>query len=110
MRSVPLALFVAAVLAATTALAADPPAFELILKDNKFSPAELSVPAGQRIKLTVKNQDTTAAEFESHDFKAEKVIPGGGQAVFYIGPLKPGTYKFVDEFHEKETHGTLVAK
>jgi plastocyanin len=96
--------------AAAPALAADPPAFELILKDHKFSPAQLTVPAGQRVKLTVKNQDPTPAEFESHDFKAEKVIPGGGEAVFTIGPLKPGAYKFVDEFREKETHGTLIAK
>ena len=102
-------LFVAAV-AVAPAFAADPPAFELILKDHKFAPAELTVPAGQRIKLTVKNQDTTSAEFESHDFKAEKVVPGSGEVVLFIGPLKPGSYKFFDDFHEKETRGIIIAK
>ncbi len=109
MRSALSAVLVVA-FTASAALAADPPAFELILKDHKFMPAELTVPAGQRIKLTVKNQDAAAAEFESHDFKAEKIIPGGGQADFLIGPLKSGSYKFFDEFHEKQAHGVLVAK
>ena len=36
------------------------------LKDHKFDPAELKVPASKAIKLTVKNLDTTPEEFESH--------------------------------------------
>ncbi len=110
MRYLLSALTAAALFASAGAFAADPPAFELVLKDHKFAPAELTVPAGQRVKLTIKNQDATAAEFESHDFKAEKVIPPGGEASVLIGPLKPGNYRFYDEFHEKSAQGRLVIK
>ena len=82
----------------------------LIIKNHRFEPAELTVPANTRIRLTVKNMDPTPEEFESHDFKREKVIPGGAEAVILIGPLKPGTYKFFGEFHEDTAQGRLVAK
>jgi plastocyanin len=90
--------------------AADEDSFVLTIKDHKFSPEELQVPAGKKIKLLVKNLDSTAEEFESHDLKREKVIPGRSEATISVGPLKPGTYKFVGEFNEKTAKGRLVAK
>ena len=84
--------------------------FTLSIKDHRFEPSELQVPAGKRFKLVVKNLDPTAEEFESHDLKLEKVIPGGSEANLTVRPLKPGTYKFVGEFHEKTAKGRIVAK
>jgi plastocyanin len=110
MRYILPALAAALVFVASSAFAADPPSFELVLKGHKFQPAELTVPAGERIKLVVKNQDATAAEFESHDFKAEKVVPPGGEVSLLIGPLKAGSYRFYDEFHEKSAQGKLIVK
>ena len=40
--------------------------YELTIKDHRFEPLELQVPAGKRFKLVVKNLDPTAEEFESH--------------------------------------------
>jgi hypothetical protein len=105
----PFPLIITALLTCVTALAADD-TFELSLKDHKFMPAQLSIPADKRVKLTIKNLDSTPAEFESHAFKAEKVIPGGGGVSLYIGPLKAGTYGFFDDFHEDQTQGTLIVK
>ena len=101
-------LFVAALLA-TSALAADPE-FKLVIKDHRFEPAELVVPAGQKIKLIVDNQDATPEEFESHSLKREKVIAGKSAASIFIGPLKPGSYPFVGEYNEKTAKGVIVAK
>lgn len=84
--------------------------YVLTLKDHQFAPIDLTIPANEKIKLTVKNEDSTPAEFESHDFKAEKIIPGNSEASLFVGPLKPGTYKFVDEFHEETAKGTLTVK
>jgi plastocyanin len=84
--------------------------YSLTLKDHKFSPADLTIPAGKKVKLTVKNLDSTPAEFESDDFKAEKVIPAGKQADILIGPLKAGTYEFHDEYHEAESKTHLTVK
>lgn len=82
----------------------------LTIKNHRFEPAELTVPANKRVRLTVKNMDSTPEEFESHELSREKVIPGGAQAVILIGPLKPGTYKFYGEFHEDTAQGRIVAK
>ena len=84
--------------------------FAITISDHKFQPSELSVPAGKKFKLIVKNLDPTAEEFESHDLKREKVVPGRSEATLILGPLKPGTYKFVGEFHEETAKGSIVAK
>lgn len=82
----------------------------LVIKGHRFEPAEVKVPAGQRIKLIVHNQDTTPEEFESHVLNREKVIPAGTKATIYIGPLKPGRYPFVGEFNEATAKGVVVAE
>jgi len=105
-----LVFFAAAMIPAVAALGGDEPSVALSVKDRKFAPAELTIPAGKQVTLTIKNLDATAVEFESHDFKAEKIVPAGGEVVLHIGPLKPGSYGFFDDFHEDETKGTLVVK
>jgi plastocyanin len=84
--------------------------FALTIKDHRFEPSELQVPAGKRFKLVVKNLDPTAEEFESHELKLEKIIPGRSEANLSVRPLKPGTYEFVGEFHQKTAKGRIVAK
>ena len=81
----------------------------LTLKDHRFTPNQVTVPAGQRFRIMLQNQDSTSAELESHDMKFEKVVVGGGSISVFAGPLKPGTYKFYDEFHEKTATGTVTA-
>lgn len=89
--------------------AADPE-FALVIRDHQFEPTEIRVPAGQKVKLVVHNQDTTAEEFESHELNREKVIAPGTKATIFIGPLAPGRYPFFGEFHEKTARGTIIAE
>jgi plastocyanin len=84
--------------------------FALTIRDHRFTPAELRVPAGQKIKLTIDNQDATPEEFESHALNREKVIPGKSKASVFIGPLKPGRYSYVGEFNEKTAKGVIIAE
>lgn len=86
------------------------PQFTIAIKNHKFDPAELKVPAGQRVKLVVDNQDSTPEEFESHSMNREKVIPGGKKATIYVGPLKPGRYTFFGEYNEKTAQGVVIAE
>lgn len=109
MRNVFALLAVAALLALTPA-AARAQDYTLTIKDHKFTPTEIKVPANKRVRLTVINDDATPEEFESHTMKVEKVIPGKSKAVVRIGPLKPGRYPFVGEFHEDTAKGTLIAE
>ena len=60
--------------------------------------------------ITVVNNDATSEEFESKTLKVEKVIPGKSKGIVRIGPLKPGRYPFVGEFHEDTAKGQIVAK
>ena len=84
--------------------------YTLTLRDHRFQPAELVVPAGKKIKLSVENQDATPEEFESHDLNREKVIAGKSTATLFIGPLKPGRYRYYGEFNEKTAQGVIVAQ
>ena len=98
----------------TTALApaahAADPEFTLSIKDHRFEPAELQVPAGVKIRLIVKNLDATPSEFESNELHREKVVSPGQQILVIVGPLDPGTYGFFDDFHQDTGQGKLIAK
>jgi heme/copper-type cytochrome/quinol oxidase subunit 2 len=105
------ALFpLALVLAMGTIVAAQEPAYTLVIKDHQFQPTEIEIPAGQKIALLVKNSDTTPEEFESTELRREKVVAGGDQITVYIGPLKPGKYEFFGDFNPKTARGHIVAK
>jgi len=96
--------------AASFAAAAADPEFTLVIKNHRFDPVELKVPAGQKVKLIVHNQDSTPEEFDSHPLNREKVIPAGAKATIFIGPLKPGRYAYIGEYNEATAKGTIVAE
>lgn len=100
----------AATLSLAQAQAAEPDTFEIAIKDHRFSPDRIEVPAGKKITLVVRNEDATPEEFESHDLKREKVVAGGKEIRVVVGPLKAGEYKFVGEYHEDVAKGVVVAK
>ena len=91
-------------------LAASREPYIIVIKDHKFGPAQLNIPAGQKIKLTIDNQDPTAEEFESYALNREKVVSGGKQGIIYVGPLKPGSYKYFGDFNPKTAQGVIVAQ
>ncbi len=96
--------------AAATAAADDNVTRAVVIKGHVFAPAEIRVPAGKRIVLTVENQDATAEEFESSPLHIEKVIAGGGKGIVRFGPLSAGSYAFIGEFHEDTAQGKIVAE
>lgn len=104
-----LAGLMSCLIAAPSALAAEPE-FTLVIREHKFEPAELRIPANTKVRLIVDNQDATAEEFESKDLKREKVIPPKTKGTVLIGPLKPGRYTFVGEFHENTAKGVVIVE
>lgn len=84
--------------------------FQLVIREHKFVPAEITVPARKKIKLVIENQDATAEEFESHELNREKVVPPKGKITIFVGPLEPGRYPFFGEFHKETAKGVLIAK
>lgn len=92
-----------------TSYAADE-TYTLIIKDHRFQPAEINIPAGKKIKLLIENQDATPEEFESHSLNREKIIAGKGKATIYIGPLSTGRYAFEGEFNPKTAQGMIIVQ
>jgi plastocyanin len=84
--------------------------YTLTIKDHRFDPSELKIPADTAATLVVKNLDATPEEFESKALRIEKVAPANGEATVQIRALKPGRYKFVGEFHEDSARGELVVE
>jgi plastocyanin len=97
-------------LAAAAGARAEDFAATLTIRDHKFEPAELTVPAGAKIKLSIENHDATPEEFESHELNREKVVVGNGTITVFVGPLDAGRYPFFGDFHQETAQGVLVAK
>lgn len=95
---------------ATAALGAEMPEIAVTIEGHKFTPERIEVPAGQKVKLVIENKDGTAEEFDSAELRTEKVIAPKTKGTVFIGPLKPGHYRFMGEFHPQTAQGVVVAK
>ena len=79
------------------------------VKDGAFVPATVSVPAGQKVKLTVKNDDKVGAEFESTTLNREQKVGAGESVDIFVGPLDKGTYEYFDDNNPNAT-GKIIAQ
>ena len=91
-------------------LLAATPVIEIEIRDHLFFPAEVVIPADTKVKLLIRNLDSTPEEFESYELNREKVISGNSQAVIFIGPLPPGEYPFFGEFYPKTAQGKVLVE
>jgi heme/copper-type cytochrome/quinol oxidase subunit 2 len=94
----------------SSARAADLPEYLLTLRNHHYVPSELHVPAGTRFRITVRNEDATAEEFESTDFGREKVVLPNRTITVFVGPLKAGSYGFFGDFHADTAQGRLIVE
>jgi plastocyanin len=105
------AAFAASLLLASASVRAeDARVITITIKDHKFDPSELHVPAGKPIVLVVQNADATAEEFDSSALKVEKIIAGGQKGTLRLRPLAAGSYPFQGEFHSDTANGKVIAE
>lgn len=109
MRKALFGLVALLVLAPASAPANDAP-MTLTIRDHAFNPTEIKVKANTRVQLMVINEDATPEEFDSSSLKVEKVIAGKSKGIVRIGPLKPGRYPFIGEYHESTAKGVVIAE
>ncbi len=88
----------------------DSPAIPVVLKDHRFTPAEIHVRANQPALITLDNQDGSAEEFDSASLKVEKIVPGNQTGNVRIRPLAPGRYPFMGEYHAETAQGVVIAE
>ena len=86
------------------------PTFAILAKDGRLLPERVEVPAGRRMKLVLRNEGRSPVEFENLDLRVEKVLAPGASSFVIVPSLKPGSYKFVDEFHPATGQMLLIAK
>jgi hypothetical protein len=79
----------------------------LTIKNHHFTPNLIAAPAGQRFTILVRNLDPTPEEFESYDFKVEKIVVPQGTITVLVGPLKPGLYNFFGDYNPTLAKGIL---
>ncbi|MBI2383390.1 MAG: cupredoxin domain-containing protein [Gammaproteobacteria bacterium] len=83
---------------------------ELVIRDGRFQPELIEVPAGRRIRLVVRNEGPGPEEFEIPDLRKEVVLNQGTTRRAVLAPLRPGEYPFLGEFHPDTARGRLVAR
>jgi hypothetical protein len=108
-RPVAAAMLVAGLVAGGTQAQAED-ALQLEFRQHRFVPDHITVPANVKFKITVKNNDDTADEFESVDLNREKLVAPGQTITVFLGPLSPGQYKFFGDFHQDTAQGVMIAK
>ena len=108
MRHAVLAVTPSLLLVASAAWAEEPARLQLTIRDHRFTPAELHAPANTAFVIEVRNEDSTAEEFESVELGVEKVIAGGRSLPVRIRPMAPGRYRFIGEYHQETAAGILV--
>jgi hypothetical protein len=85
---------------------ADAP-LQLSVQNHHFTPAVITAPAGQRFMIQVHNLDGTPEEFESYDFKVEKIMAPHATIIVPVGALKPGNYAFFGDYNPTLAKGVL---
>ncbi|MBI3420121.1 MAG: cupredoxin domain-containing protein [Proteobacteria bacterium] len=80
----------------------------VIIKDHRFEPEQITLIPGEKVILHIVNKDDSVEEFESRYLKREKIIPAGGVVDIAVGPLKPGVYDFIGEYHADTCQGRVV--
>ncbi len=97
---------------ASAALASGPvdiPVVTITLKDHRYTPDVVTVPAGHKIRIEVTNRDPTSDDFDSADLHVDRDLKPHEHATFVIGPLKPGHYPFKGELYAATAHGEVIA-
>ena len=93
-----------------TGRAADPVSIDVTIKDHRFSPSEIHVQTGKPTILKIRNEDSTAEEFDSSALQVEKIVAAGASATVRLRPLGPGRFPFMGEFHADTAQGVVISE
>jgi Cupredoxin-like domain len=95
---------------APAAFAEDLITYEITLKGNLITPAEVHVPAGKPFILKLNNQNAAPAELEAKDLKIEKPAAGNSSILARVKAMSPGKYLVVDEYQEAVAKSYVIVE
>ena len=108
-RVVTIAICLAGLLTGASAVAQQTFNAEISVRNHRFQPTDITVPANVPIVLRIKNLDPIPMEFESVSLRVEKIVTGNSSGIVRLRPLTPGRYNFFDDFNQ-HANGVLVAR
>lgn len=86
-------------------------------KDNAFQPAQVTIPQGQTVTLVLKNEDAAihnlrleTKEAAGKDFASDQMVNPGASSEFQVKLDRPGTYRFVCDYHLPGMTGELTVR
>jgi plastocyanin len=68
--------------------------------DNAFKPAQLTVPAGQKVTLVLKNDGATLHNFSIDALGVSKDVEAGKKVTVSFTPTSAGTLSFYCKYHQ----------
>jgi plastocyanin len=89
---------------------------EVVMGDNFFEPAELTVPAGETVTFSLTNEGSAIHNMRIDDPAGEVIsdpdtIRGGETATLeWTAPSEPGEVPFLCEFHATQMTGTITVQ
>jgi len=77
-----------------------------VLKDHRFHPQRITVPADTRVEVSIDNQQAVPAVIMSFMFSRQKLVSAHHRVVLYLPPMGAGTYHLFDDLH-RSTKATV---
>jgi Cupredoxin-like domain len=84
--------------------------YEIMLKDHRFTPAEIHVPTGKPFNVLMTNATEGADEFEMLLPALEKTLAPGQQGRVRVRPLGTGRFPFFGESDPDDERGAFIAE
>lgn len=82
-------------------------------QNNRFQPAEVTIPAGETVRITFRNEGSAIHNMrvtaEGREFSSDQIVNPGGSSTFQVKIDRPGSYRFVCDYHPEMT-GTLIVQ
>jgi plastocyanin len=82
------------------------------MKDNVFEPKDVTIPAGETVTITVKNEGTAIHNMSilETDFKSDAIVNAGAESTFEVEFDDAGEYKFQCDYHVPDMVGTITVE
>ncbi|MEX2236894.1 MAG: cupredoxin domain-containing protein [Dehalococcoidia bacterium] len=85
----------------------------VVTVDNAFEPTDLTVPAGEEVTVTIRNDGTALHNLhvvaDGQDFVSED-LNGGDESTLTFTVGEPGTYEFMCDYHVPDMIGELTVQ
>ena len=91
------------------AFAAMPGTIDLEIKDGKIYPANVEMPAGQKVEVRLMNSQKTRIELVGDAPDREVEAKPGITTKFMVGPLRAGNYDVFDKSHP-DVRATIIVQ